>query len=123
MRVLAGFAAAARSAARPGGGSRLGEIEAMSPGLPNAMTPQGALFTGLYELRMAHAHLNLGMREEAVFTLAVRRLPAMRNDLLACGTDVSRVCWRLCASALVAAPRALGEAVPPCAVRLGAAGA
>jgi len=84
----------------------------MSPGLPNAMTPQGALFTGLYELRMAHAHLNLGMREEAVFTLAVRRLPAMRNDLLACGTDVSRVCWRLCASALVAAPRALGEAVP-----------
>ncbi|MDJ0389612.1 hypothetical protein QMO56_15960 [Roseomonas sp. E05] len=55
----------------------------MPPGLPDAMAPQGALFTDLYELRMARAYLVLGMLEEAVFSLFVRRLPDTRNDLLA----------------------------------------
>lgn len=46
-----------------------------------------ALFADLYELRMARAYLELGMREEAVFSLFVRRLPATRNYLLACGVE------------------------------------
>ena len=49
--------------------------------------PHGVeLFADLYEFRMARAYLELGMREEAVFSLAIRRLPAARNLLLACGT-------------------------------------
>ena len=56
---------------------------------PEDFTPAGAvaLFADLYELRMARAYLNLGMREEAVFSLFVRRLPDQRNYLLACGID------------------------------------
>jgi nicotinate phosphoribosyltransferase len=46
-----------------------------------------ALFTDLYELRMARAYLTLGMSERATFSLAVRTLPASRNLLLACGID------------------------------------
>lgn len=44
-----------------------------------------ALFTDLYELRMAQAYLEEGMTGEAVFTLFVRRLPENRNFLLASG--------------------------------------
>lgn len=51
-------------------------------------TPDGlALFTDLYELRMARAYLALGMTERATFSLAVRTVPASRNLLLACGID------------------------------------
>jgi nicotinate phosphoribosyltransferase len=46
-----------------------------------------ALFTDLYELRMARAYTALGMSERASFTLSVRRLPSSRNLLLACGID------------------------------------
>lgn len=46
-----------------------------------------ALFTDLYELKMAQAYLQEGMDGEAVFTLFVRRLPEERNYLLACGLD------------------------------------
>ncbi|WP_338148193.1 nicotinate phosphoribosyltransferase [Neoroseomonas eburnea] len=45
------------------------------------------LFADLYEFRMAHAYHALGMEEEAVFSLFVRRLPAGRNFLLACGAE------------------------------------
>lgn len=56
---------------------------------PDDFTAAGpaALFADLYELRMARACLDLGMHEEAVFSLFVRRLPAERNFLLACGAD------------------------------------
>jgi nicotinate phosphoribosyltransferase len=59
----------------------------MPPGAPAALPAQAELFTDLYELRMAHAYQALGMREEAVFSLFVRRLPPARNFLLACGTE------------------------------------
>ena len=43
------------------------------------------LFTDLYELTMLRAYWELGLEEEAVFSLFVRRLPAERNFLVACG--------------------------------------
>ena len=46
-----------------------------------------ALFTDLYELTMLQAYVEEGMTGEAVFTVFVRRLPANRNFLLACGLD------------------------------------
>jgi nicotinate phosphoribosyltransferase len=46
-----------------------------------------ALFTDLYELTMLQAYFEEEMTEEAVFSLFVRRLPARRNYLLACGLD------------------------------------
>ncbi len=54
---------------------------------PFAMPEAAALFADLYELRMAAAYRSLGMAEEAVFSLVVRRLPARRNVLLACGVE------------------------------------
>ncbi|GGG45353.1 nicotinate phosphoribosyltransferase [Caldovatus sediminis] len=56
--------------------------------LPAPLPPGLALFTDLYELRMARAYLALGMeRETAVFSLFARRLPRGRNFLLACGIE------------------------------------
>src|SRR5512145_2475028 len=46
-----------------------------------------ALFTDLYELTMLQAYFEEQMRETAVFSLFVRRLPERRNYLLACGLD------------------------------------
>lgn len=46
-----------------------------------------ALFTDLYELTMMQAYHDEGMRERAVFSLFVRRLPVERNYLLACGLE------------------------------------
>ena len=46
-----------------------------------------ALFTDLYELRMAQAYHALGMKERAVFSLFVRKLPPTRNLFLACGLE------------------------------------
>lgn len=45
------------------------------------------LFTDLYELTMLQAYFEGGHNEEATFSLFVRRLPATRNYLLACGLD------------------------------------
>jgi nicotinate phosphoribosyltransferase len=45
------------------------------------------LFTDLYELTMLQAYFEEGMHDTAVFSLFVRRLPARRNHLLACGLD------------------------------------
>lgn len=70
-----------------------------------------ALFTDLYELRMARAYTALGMTDRATFTLSVRKLPASRNLLLACGIDDAIdliLGLRFDASALDAL-RALGE--------------
>jgi nicotinate phosphoribosyltransferase len=46
-----------------------------------------ALLTDLYEFAMVDAYLDGGMHDEAVFSLFVRRLPARRNFLLACGLE------------------------------------
>ncbi len=46
-----------------------------------------ALLTDLYELTMLQAYLEEGLEGEAVFDLFVRRLPAGRNYLIACGLD------------------------------------
>jgi nicotinate phosphoribosyltransferase len=45
------------------------------------------LLTDLYQLTMAHAYFELGMRETAVFELFVRRLPPTRRFLLAGGLE------------------------------------
>lgn len=45
------------------------------------------LLTDLYELTMLQAYHRLGMADEAVFDLFVRRLPKPRNLLLACGLE------------------------------------
>lgn len=44
-----------------------------------------ALFADLYEFTMLRAYLELGMTEQATFSLFVRRLPPKRNFLIACG--------------------------------------
>lgn len=46
-----------------------------------------ALLTDLYELTMLQAYWREGMNDDAVFSLFVRKLPAERNYLLACGLD------------------------------------
>lgn len=46
-----------------------------------------ALLTDLYELTMVDAYLAEGLHDEAAFSLFVRRLPARRNFLLACGLE------------------------------------
>jgi nicotinate phosphoribosyltransferase len=46
-----------------------------------------ALFTDLYELTMLQAYFEEQMRDTAVFSLFVRRLPERRNYLVACGLD------------------------------------
>ncbi len=46
-----------------------------------------ALLTDLYELTMLQSYFEEGMNGTAVFDLFVRRLPAQRNYLLACGLD------------------------------------
>ncbi len=46
-----------------------------------------ALFTDLYELTMLQAYLEKDLQEEAVFDLFIRRMPAKRNYLIACGLD------------------------------------
>ena len=46
-----------------------------------------ALFTDLYELTMLQAYVEVGMQEQATFSLFTRRLPKRRNYLLACGLD------------------------------------
>jgi nicotinate phosphoribosyltransferase len=46
-----------------------------------------ALFTDLYELTMLQSYFAEGMNDTAVFDLFVRRLPANRNYLIACGIE------------------------------------
>lgn len=47
--------------------------------------PSCALFTDLYQLNMLRAYFELGMTEQAAFSLFVRKLPPQRNFLVACG--------------------------------------
>ncbi|MFL5345080.1 MAG: nicotinate phosphoribosyltransferase [Hyalangium sp.] len=46
-----------------------------------------ALLTDLYEFAMVDTYLDENLHDEAVFSLFVRRLPARRNFLLACGLE------------------------------------
>src|SRR5215472_14628638 len=46
-----------------------------------------ALLTDLYQLTMAQAYFELGMKDDAVFELFVRRLPGTRRFLLAAGLE------------------------------------
>lgn len=46
-----------------------------------------ALLTDLYELTMLQSYFDLGMNDTAVFDLFVRRLPAERHYLVACGLE------------------------------------
>ena len=55
--------------------------------LPPADDPNIALFTDLYELRMARSYFERGMHGQAVFDLFVRALPPERNYLIAAGLD------------------------------------
>lgn len=55
--------------------------------MANTRFSELGLFTDLYELMMAQAYLAEGMTGTAVFTLFVRRLPEVRNFLLACGLE------------------------------------
>jgi nicotinate phosphoribosyltransferase len=45
------------------------------------------LLTDLYQINMLQAYWREGMRDEAVFSLLLRRLPERRNYVLACGLD------------------------------------
>ncbi len=47
--------------------------------------PHSSLMIDLYQLTMAHAYLELGMKESAVFELFVRQLPPTRGFLIAAG--------------------------------------
>jgi nicotinate phosphoribosyltransferase len=60
--------------------------QAASP-VEGAAQDELALFTDLYELTMLQAYFDEEMMEDAVFSLSVRKLPARRNFLLACGLD------------------------------------
>jgi nicotinate phosphoribosyltransferase len=51
------------------------------------VTYSPALVTDLYQLTMLQAYVEEQMDETAVFSLFVRRMPAQRNYLLACGLD------------------------------------
>ncbi|KFE66183.1 nicotinate phosphoribosyltransferase [Hyalangium minutum] len=51
------------------------------------MDESAALFTDLYEFTMVDGYLQEDMHDEAVFSLFVRRLPARRNFLMACGLE------------------------------------
>jgi nicotinate phosphoribosyltransferase len=51
------------------------------------MTVSPALLTDFYQLTMLQAYFEEQMQDTAVFSLFIRRLPARRNYLLACGLD------------------------------------
>jgi nicotinate phosphoribosyltransferase len=51
------------------------------------MTASPALLTDFYQLTMLQAYFEEQMQDTAVFSLFIRRLPARRNYLLACGLD------------------------------------
>ena len=51
------------------------------------MRPCSALLTDFYQLTMAHAYFEHGMRDAAVFELYVRRLPDTRRFLVAAGLE------------------------------------
>jgi hypothetical protein len=79
---------AARRRRRGGGLQRLRHDHEPSDGVVARLTmpqPQfsSALLTDLYELTMLQAYFEEHMRELAVFSLFVRRLPEQRNYLLA----------------------------------------
>lgn len=60
---------------------------AMSAQTANPDRFASELFTDLYEMTMIRAYHALGMNRPAAFSLFVRRLPATRNLLIACGVE------------------------------------
>jgi nicotinate phosphoribosyltransferase len=74
-----------------------------------------ALLTDLYQLTMAQAYLDAGMRGTAVFDLFVRRLPPTRSYLVACGIDdaLERLERLRFGAAAIAELAALGRLSPP----------
>jgi hypothetical protein len=92
-----------------------------TPAMTDA-SPASGLFTDLYELSMMQAYVEEGMDDQAVFSLTVRRLPATRNYLLACGIDTVLDYLETCASQPTISPtlltRAVLAAVPRLAGRL-----
>lgn len=60
------------------------DMNQTTPWVHDANAP---LLTDLYELTMLQAYWKEGLHGEAVFDLFVRKLPAHRNYLLACGLD------------------------------------
>jgi nicotinate phosphoribosyltransferase len=62
----------------------------LNPNIRAADSPvqdESALFTDLYELTMLAAYAREEMTDDAVFSLFVRRLPPVRNYIVACGLD------------------------------------
>jgi nicotinate phosphoribosyltransferase len=57
------------------------------PRTPPNQAVSPALLTDLYQLTMLQAYEEEGMRDTAVFSLFVRRMPAPRNFLVACGLE------------------------------------
>ena len=55
------------------------------PSATEAIMSSNALFADLYQMTMLRAYFELGMAEEAAFSLFVRKLPPRRNFLIACG--------------------------------------
>jgi nicotinate phosphoribosyltransferase len=79
---------------RPGDGRRaVAELRRAGATVETASGPawvddsSAPLLVDLYELTMLQAYLEKGMEEQATFDLFVRRLPAERNHLVACGLD------------------------------------
>lgn len=66
---------------------RGGGVKRMTTIVPALDETNVALFTDLYELTMLQAYFEAQRNEVATFSLFVRRLPARRNYLLACGLD------------------------------------
>src|SRR5579864_3053707 len=54
---------------------------------PSMTEPVPALLTDLYQLTMAQAYFDEGLRENAVFELFVRTLPPTRRVLIAAGLE------------------------------------
>src|ERR1041384_4564562 len=78
------------------------------------------LLTDLYQLRMLEGYFEEGREANATFDLSVRRLPASRNFLLACGLDDALCFLEQLRFSPVATPRlaSVGRSSPPLVRRL-----
>jgi nicotinate phosphoribosyltransferase len=66
---------------------RLGAVPLTALDLSQRAPSSGALLTDLFEIGMLQAYFAAGMTDTAVFEFAVRRMPAGRNVLIACGLE------------------------------------
>lgn len=72
---------------RQPGERRPGKTASVDEPVTDVVATGLGLFTDLYELTMLQAYGEERMADTAVFSLFVRRLPAQRNFLLACGLE------------------------------------